>query len=723
MIENITENITENINKNSLQLKAEAESYLWKYKGNDDDMKRAEEIFLEAIEKNSIDKVLSNVQLADCYARISLTYKNRDLKEEHDFQKAFDSCTKIFSINLPSWYNRSDVISLLIRPEQFGFDVKYKDFEKAKTFNSLLMDSGCLYQVACAWAGKDDVNEEELYFAEKYFDIIIERNIDYNHNTVAMAHCRLAMIYAYNKDKNKINYDKSIEHFTKSINYNGFIEHGLDQVSIPFCQLSILLSNASDFGFPKEYENIELSKSYISQMEIHASKNPALLWCKAGECYQFHKFANESYFTIAEKYYNLTLESCKNMDINNNKLNIKIITTHYIASIYTKNKEKSLENYFKAINNHLETINLALDVNGKGDYVHNVTISSLESLLLLLNEPQLFNYNKLYSKSAKAIECRKHISDMQEQFTYYKMEFLHKVLDIYNKVHNIELKNNDIIFNKRQNSVIHKNINANDENKDEHEEELNKLIITKKNLSKIQENQILYEYYDGFLRTFVQVYAVSVIIKSGQLSLDTSNIGITLSTKLVSLIPLIGEHISSGANALWDFMKSMEMVNKATNVVKFSTTSEQFDELVQDVLISIINKNSEKIIKISETSEEMSELWYEKIKKFCTNMKVKIEETGWVQELETPMQKLGSKDATKLIADYLSNGKIYGKELAIRIPINDKRSRLLEYAIIITNEETVDINTVVIDGAINSSHTENIMTQSICCPYKWFFSF
>ena len=76
----------------------------------------------------------------------------------------------------------------------------------------------------------------------------------------------------------------------------------------------------------------------------------------------------------------------------------------------------------------------------------------------------------------------------------------------------------------------------------------------------------LYEYYDGFMRTFVQVYAISIIIKSGQLSLNTSNIAFTISTKLVSLIPLIGENISSTTELIWDYIQSIEMINKAVTI-------------------------------------------------------------------------------------------------------------------------------------------------------------
>jgi len=179
------------------------------------------------------------------------------------------------------------------------------------------------------------------------------------------------------------------------------------------------------------------------------------------------------------------------------------------------------------------------------------------------------------------------------------------------------------------------------------------------------------------MRTFVQVYAVSIIIKSGQLSLSTDNIGVTISTKLISLLPLIGEPLSSTGKMIWDYMKSIEMINKAVNVVKFSTTSEQFNELVQEAIIDIIDKRKDELITLHDISDERSHKWYEKVKTFCDNMKVKIEDSVWVQELETPMQKLGSEDATKLILEVLSNGKIYQGELAIKIHPDIRKRDLL----------------------------------------------
>ena len=47
------------------------------------------------------------------------------------------------------------------------------------------------------------VTNDEIDFAIKYFSLIIERNIDITNFTVSMAHCRMALIYIFNKEKTK----------------------------------------------------------------------------------------------------------------------------------------------------------------------------------------------------------------------------------------------------------------------------------------------------------------------------------------------------------------------------------------------------------------------------------------------------------------------------------------------------------------------------------------
>ena len=656
--------------KNGIQLKEEAEKYLWKYGGTDDDRRVATDLFMQAISKKTLD----NVKLFDCYARLGLSYIDRTEKDdENDFAKVLEAYETAVALNVPSWMNKSIIISLLINPVRHGFHIKHKDVEKAKKLGALTMDSGCLYQVACHWMGQKDISDEEVDFALDYFHIIVERGVDYGGYTIAMALCRIAMIYAYNKDKTADNFNKACDYFKKSMTTVGFLESGSDQIPIPFCQYSMFISRAGDYGFPKEYENREEAEIYKRRHEELCDKNPRELYFKAGEQYQFHKFAIPEYFDTAERYYNIAMNSY------NIRPETKIILTHYIANIYTNNKDKQIENYYKAIDYHMETINLSLSMNGNKGSIYNVTITSMQDLLWLLYDSNHFHFNILYSKSKRAEEVRKNILEMEDKFIQCDFAILNRVIEVFDKINTVQLKKEDKILKDRQKKVLHSSSTSN--------KELDNLIETKRKLALIENNNILYEYYDGFMRTFVQVYAVSIIIKSGQLSLSTDNIGVTISTKLISLLPLIGEPLSSTSKMIWDYMKSIDMINKAVNVVKFSTTSEQFNELVQEAIIDIIDKRKDDLIALHDISDERSLKWYEKVKTFCDNMKVKIEESVWVQELETPMQKLGSEDATKLILEVLSNGKIYQGELAIKIHPDIKKERLIEYAILISIEE------------------------------------
>jgi hypothetical protein len=700
--------------KKAIELKIEAESYLWKYGGDDNDKKIATKLFIEAIYKKN-DYSMNSIQLADCYTRLGFSYIDKIEKDDNeDFNNVRSAFANVLSISLPSWYDKSNIISLLINPCRFGFNIKHKDIEYAKKIGISGMDAGTLYQIACVWTHYNNATEEEIDFAYYYFDHIVKYGVNYHNNTHAMAYCRMAMIYAYNREKSIENFNKASDLFKKSINTPKFLESKTDQICIPYCQYSIFLSRASDFGFPKECENNEEAEKYKKHIDEVSNKDPSFLYYKAGEQYHFHKFATEEYFTIAEKYYNNALKS------NDIQINTKILLNHYLADIYSNKREKSITNYEKAIIYSYETVILSIENHN----LSNVTIGSMQTLLSLLYDPEHFNFDILYidNTNIKVIkDIKNKIINIKDYYDTELIGVLNKVIEVFHKVNIVKLKNNDIIFKDRQKKVIDQYLSSSNQKESK---DLDDLISTKKKLAYIEENSDLYEYYDGFMRTFVQVYAISIIIKSGQLSLNTNNIAFTISTKLVSLIPLIGDNISSTAESIWTYIRGVEMINKAVNIVKFSTTPEQFNELVQEAIIDIIIKNKEKLLKLKEDSTKKSLIWYEKIQNFCETMKVNIEESLYVQELETPMQKLGSKDATKLISEFLSNGKIYNGELAIKIPINIKKDRLINYALIIyVDKEEIDKECEEIKSNEDIKDSPDVVNIDSCSYMEYFYNF
>lgn len=713
--------------KKAIDLKIEAESYLWKYGGDDEDKKIATKLFIEAINKNN-DGSMNNIQYADCYARLAFSYIDRiDKDDDEDFEIVLKSFEKILTINLPSWFDKSNIISLLINPCRFGFNIKHKNVEYAKKIGVSNMDAGTLYQIACIWAGYNDATEEEINFAYYYYDHIVKHGVNYHNYTHAMAYCRMAMIYAYNKEKSIENFNKACGYFKMAINTPNFLESHTDQVCIPYCQYAIFLSRARDFGFPKECENKEEGKEYEKKIEELCNKDPSSLYYKAGEQYTFHKFANKEYFDISIKYYLIAL------NLNNTHIDLKMLLNNYLGYIYTEKIDKNIDNYIKGINYHYETVILSLN-NHK---LNNLSISSMQSLLFLLYDPEHFNFDILYMDDNYVKVIKENIKNIKDNYDTETIGVLNRVIDVFHKVNSIKLKKNDVIFKERQKKIIDNYINNIQKNETL---ELNELMNTKEKLSLIEENSELYEYYDGFMRTFVQVYAVSIIIKSGQLLLNNNDIALTISTKLISLIPLLGNNISSTVEGVIKFIKSIEMVNKAVNIVKFSTTAEQFNELVQDAIVDIIIKNKDKLLKIQEYSNEKSLRYYEKIQNFCETMKINLEESIYVQELETPMQKIGSSDATKLISDFLSNGKIYNNELSIKIPLNIKKERLTNYALIICfdkeeietnkendkdNKEEIKINKD--DIKINKEEDKNggveVVNIDSCSYMEYFYNF
>ncbi len=502
---NIHNKIMENkshIDNTAAKFKQEAEDYLWKYKATDEDIIIAIELFQKALEYKK-DGTINNIQIAECFCRLADCYKKKKLKNDGDFEKAVAAASSIYSLNLPFNFDMTDVVSLLINPERYGFDEKYKDIEKAEIFDYHMMDSDRLYKVGYNFASRSNLTSVERDFAIKYFNLIIERDIDVDYYTIGMAHCRLALLYIYEMEKTKENFNKGIYNFEKSINRKNFIENDDRQICIPFCHYSIILRRASEIGYPKEYEDHKKADLLLEKMEKIFDRNPLWLYYKAGEQYQSHKLVNDYYYELAEKYYEIALTHAPKDH------NLRLLLRFYIGKINSKKKDKSLETYFKAIDNYVKCIELSLSSRGVGEYVCDCSMFSLQKLLILLNEPQTYKFDSAFVKTKKVEETIKWL----ETLTKYSKEnlgCLNNVIELCSKVQSVKLNKTDDVLLKRQKYIVKKKLTE-DIDESEYTNEMDKFINTKKKLAEIQKIPELYEYYNGFLSTTSQVYIVSVI--------------------------------------------------------------------------------------------------------------------------------------------------------------------------------------------------------------------
>lgn len=206
----------------------------------------------------------------------------------------------------------------------------------------------------------------------------------------------------------------------------------------------------------------------------------------------------------------------------------------------------------------------------------------------------------------------------------------------------------------------------------------------KKILSQIQEDQPLYEYYDGFMFTLHQSYATAVIVNSGTMVIDTST-KLDPIIKAISLLPLVGSGISEGLTSVKDFVKNAQVVKAASNVCKFATTGIQFDELAQDALCQVVLEKQAKIKALQDNYVNNSLLpaWVKKLKtlvKKIQEVAKDINEYLYGERNETPLQKLGYQAATTLVSDYIASGNIYDGVPAIRIPPAEKGKKLADAA-------------------------------------------
>jgi tetratricopeptide (TPR) repeat protein len=211
---------------------------------------------------------------------------------------------------------------------------------------------------------------------------------------------------------------------------------------------------------------------------------------------------------------------------------------------------------------------------------------------------------------------------------------------------------------------------------------LNHIKDTKGILDWMQQegNQKLYEYYDGFLFSLSQSYDTSKLVLSNMFVLELDSTGVKVVSKLVSLIPLIGDKASSGIEVVAKFIKKSKITKSANNVCKFATTSYDFESVMQDIVCEFIRKEHKNInfLKPDIILPKWSKR-FEGILNKAKNQVDKAKKSLYGERNETDMQKLGHKTATDLIALYIASGKLYGDRPAIHMNKNKKKSDLVKF--------------------------------------------
>ena len=178
-----------------------------------------------------------------------------------------------------------------------------------------------------------------------------------------------------------------------------------------------------------------------------------------------------------------------------------------------------------------------------------------------------------------------------------------------------------------------------------------------KQMVEINSNIKLVDYYDGFVFTFSQSYTTSQAILSGKLSLNTGNLGVTLASQALSLIPFCGSVVGAGAQAVGDFVISARFTKNASKFAKLASNHTELDKIVEKVAREVVLHPEKKSILTADQAEKVTSGWFKGLAQKCKKFGVEVNEKLYGDRYETPAAKMGYKDACSLI-DLYTSGKI-----------------------------------------------------------------
>ncbi|XVN42237.1 MAG: hypothetical protein RCG15_06130 [Candidatus Rickettsia vulgarisii] len=128
-------------------------------------------------------------------------------------------------------------------------------------------------------------------------------------------------------------------------------------------------------------------------------------------------------------------------------------------------------------------------------------------------------------------------------------------------------------------------------------------------------NTYLAEYYKGFVCEFGTSFTAAQSIASGVITFKKEkNLIISLVTKSASLIPFVGEYISSGTNYVKQYISSTCLKTQSNNLIKFGVSTTNFDKIAEYVAGStILDSTAQKAI--SDYKGEEAKEWLNKVNK------------------------------------------------------------------------------------------------------------
>jgi tetratricopeptide (TPR) repeat protein len=292
-----------------------------------------------------------------------------------------------------------------------------------------------------------------------------------------------------------------------------------------------------------------------------------------------------------------------------------------------------------------------------------------------------------FQKAHELIENNKFGEELNSENKAYIEKVLNEFVSQVKDLNKISLEKKDDVIAKRELKFIDTKLESltKDIDNEEQNQEHKKILDTKEKLKIVQGIQPIYEYYDGFIFNINKSYSTALVVNSDTFNISTSNLAVDTASKLISLIPLVGETASQVVDTVKDFVIEAQTKRAANNVCKFASGVTEFESLAQDAVLGSIFSKKDALSTV-DPEKYILRTWADKFKNIVEKTQDKIETKLYGTRYETPMQKLGYKDSCELV-EKIASGEIYKGEIAIRISPAEKVSRLNNEASSIIDKE------------------------------------
>ncbi|XP_065673121.1 uncharacterized protein LOC105846737 isoform X2 [Hydra vulgaris] len=597
-------------------------------------------------------------------------YKN---KTQEKYKIAIDAYEKCFEYNryLRSHYdyNYNNIFNKLVqkldKPTYYGYDASVRDASKYEKYYNQFT-SGYLYE-----KGKSCLQDKDFKNAIFFFEEEISQPSC--SDTQGSSYIQVAMILQYYHDKTKQTFYKSVEYYNKAI----AIFLNRDEINcagdLTDClfHLYALLSDPATYMFDSSLAIETKSKEVFDLKEQYINDKADRLYIQAKiyACKRFSWMNDKKDNLNADK----VLEYCRRALQASDK-SVAIITKLYFLMAYTYSTlmvKKDLSCYRNAIACCQEALKTYLSHSNQ-EYAERVVTMSITLAYI----PETKGFQNISGDDTKPL--RDLLKDIYES-NNYKINGYKEMWKSYNCLNIQDIHVCDPFLLERQSILFkdminNKTIANSKEYKDSIEEEKKNFNSTKSRLAQIEKNQELYWYYYAFHKTLSECYATAVLVKSGKVVLDKSTLSSKLASLILGIVPLIPNIATETVTNVLEYFESVEMIHVAINTTNLAVSQTQFDNMVEDVIVSIIFENQNLILAKKSQIDAMK--WYDEFINLCKKVYNKFDEKIYGDQYPKDMHKLGNKDATRTISNWISSGIIYGENNGASLLPDDKKQRL-----------------------------------------------